>query len=149
MEKGQTIIEILVAFGVAVMLVSAVTLMVIFALSNAQFSTSQNAATQYAQQGMEFMRQKRNEGEIPPTGVQCLPIVSNTSLSQKEPLPNCSATNGFTREVNVQSGQTQCPQSFLVNVTVSWADGKCTSHDPTKLYCHSVQLVSCLSGVAP
>ena len=59
-EKGQTIIEVLVALGASVAIIAAVTIAVTSALSNSLYNKNQNLATQYAQQGMEIMRQMRD-----------------------------------------------------------------------------------------
>ncbi|MBI3069818.1 MAG: hypothetical protein HYY87_00750, partial [Candidatus Levybacteria bacterium] len=55
-QKGQTLIEVLLALGTAVVVLSATVVAVLSALNNAQFSKNQSLATQYAQEGMEVMR---------------------------------------------------------------------------------------------
>ena len=59
-SEGQTLIEVLAAFGVAVVLVSAIAIAVTTGLSNTTFSKNQNLATQHAQEGVELVRQMRN-----------------------------------------------------------------------------------------
>lgn len=56
LEKGQTIIEVIVALTTSVVIVAAITIAVITSLRNAEYSSSQNTATRYAQEGIEFLR---------------------------------------------------------------------------------------------
>ena len=57
-EKGQSLVEALIALGVAVIVVSAMAVAAITSVNNADFSKYQNLATNYAQQGLEVMRQQ-------------------------------------------------------------------------------------------
>lgn len=59
-QRGQTIIEVLVALAVATTIVSAITVSVITALTNVQYSRTQNEATHIAQQSIDLVRQKRD-----------------------------------------------------------------------------------------
>jgi len=59
-QKGQGLVEALIALGAAVIIIAAITIAVITAVSNSDFSTEQNLATGFAQQGMEIVRQKVN-----------------------------------------------------------------------------------------
>lgn len=142
--KGQTLIEALVALGAAVIIVSAITIVVISALNNAQFSKNQNLATQFAQQGMEIMRQKRDSSwgtfdEL--EGDYCLNKESNSLTSYG--LGCRQNVDMFIRKVNIDKSSSDCSLATKVTVTVSWSDNKCTSH--ANLFCHKVELVSCFS----
>src|SRR3989344_1377006 len=55
-ESGQALLEVLIALTTAVIIISAMTVIVITSLNNAQFSKHQNEATQYAQQGIEILK---------------------------------------------------------------------------------------------
>ncbi len=144
--KGQTLIEVLVAFGVAITIVSAITVSVLFALSNTQFSKNQHLATQYAQQGMEVIRQKRNNGETFAETTQCL-VIGTTQITAKTGLWCPAGQNiPFLREVAFSNDSADnCGQTQQVEVAVFWADNKCTSE--TDPYCHKVHLISCLSDL--
>lgn len=61
-SKGQTLIEVLVALGVGVAVLLAVTNAVLSSLTGSDFGRNQSLATQYAQQGMEVVRNIRNSG---------------------------------------------------------------------------------------
>lgn len=162
-QRGQTLIEVLVALAVIVLIVTSITVAVITSLNNAEFVKNQNLATQYAQQGMEIMRFMRNTNYgtfTQLTGTYCLAdtctqLVNTpgTSCSPKTGL-TCSANVGtiFVREVTADNstyvgptpGATNlCQFGTSVTSTVYWADNKCT--DSNNPYCHKVQLFSCFS----
>lgn len=144
-QAGQTIIEVLVAFGVAVILVAAITIVILSALSNAQFSKNQNLATQYAQQGMEVIRQMRNSDLTTFNGISegdyCLDK-NSTSVRTKGLGCGTNIDGVFVREVNVDKNSSLCANVATgITVSVSWSDSKCTS----STFCHITKLVSCLS----
>ena len=145
-EDGQTLIEVLVSFGVAVVLVSAITIAVLSALSNAQFSKNQNLATQYAQQGMEIIKQMQNNDfaafDALSSGVAyCLD--KNSYLELKRAMTCTFIDNVFVREAAIEKTSTTCGGT-KVTVSTLWSDSKCTGTGQD-LYCHSAKLVSCLS----
>lgn len=144
--KGQTLIEALVALGAAVIIVSAITIVVISALNNAQFSKNQNLATQFAQQGMEIMRQMRdsNWGTFDELSrAYCLDKGSNMPVP-KAPIAGCGQNvDVFVREVDIEKNSSSCSDATKITVIVFWNDAKCTSS--TNLFCHKVELVSCFS----
>lgn len=160
-QKGQTIIEILVALSVASLVVSAIIVAVISSLSGAQYTKNQNQATQYAQQGMEVARQLRDSSYqtfSSLTGTYCLDLTckldgSAPACSQSSPCaPNINGI--FVRQITFTQKSASCssngaspipdPSTYpaLVQISVNWSDGKCPS---TNLYCHSVILTDCLS----
>jgi type II secretory pathway pseudopilin PulG len=149
-EKGQTLIEALVALGAAVIVLSAITVAVISALNNVQYTKNQNQATQYAQQGVEIMRQiSQSNWEYFSSQNKksyCLPD-GNTSLVDPPSVNGCGQNIGiFVREVDIVQNSNSCSSgsgNALITVTVSWSDSKCDSSDP---YCHDVKLNSCLSN---
>ena len=155
-QGGQTLIEALVALGAAVIIVSAITIVVISALNNAQFSKNQNLATQFAQQGMEIMRQMRDSNWTTFSDLSeeayCLDKGSNIPvLKDLTIIAGCghSGQSGqnvdlFAREVDIEGGNSpDCASATKVTVVVSWNDAKCTNS--TNLFCHKVELVSCFS----
>lgn len=154
-EKGQTLIEALVALAAAVAVVYAISTAVISALSNAQFSKNQVLATQYAQQGIEIVRQIRDSdwttfstylADV--TNYYCLD--KNSKSLRPQGLGCGLNADNFIREVQIQKNSSDCrpPSPFRttnaarVTVIVKWSDGKCAAGDA---YCHKVQLASCLS----
>lgn len=55
-ERGQTLLEILVALGTGVVVLLALSTTVLTSLNSTQYSKNQNLATLYAQQGLEIVR---------------------------------------------------------------------------------------------
>ena len=157
-EKGQTLIEALVALGAAVIVLSAITVAVVSALNNVQYTKNQDLATQYGQQGIEIMRQISEsnwgsfslynadryclaQGDVTP----CLLGSSTGSCSLSSSI-SCGQNYGiFVREVDIVRGpQSSCFNGSVgITVIVSWSDSKCGSNSP---YCHNVKLNSCLSN---
>src|SRR3989344_342773 len=83
-ESGQTLLEALIALATAVVIISAMAVLVLSSLSNAQFSKNQNQATQYAQQGIEFLKNLSQSNWITfntYNGSYCMP--SDNSLPQR------------------------------------------------------------------
>ena len=151
-NSGQTLIEVLAAFGVAVMLATAITIAVISALSNATFSKNQNLATQYAQGGMEMIRKMRNDNFTTFDGLSGNYCLDKRCVGLTDSLPYCwtrgtgcgtNIDNVFVREVAIEKNSPSCANAAKVTVATSWSDSKCTSSP----FCHSVQLVSCFSNI--
>ncbi len=156
-NNGQTLIEVLVALGTAVVIISAITVAVLSALSNSEFENNQSLATDYSQQGMEIVRSMRNNnyGDFKKlSGTYCL-AKSCTSLSDSQGAScgpkgvSCGQNvDLFVREVAIDTSENN---NCVVNgthftqatTTVYWADSKCTSR--TNLFCHKVAITGCLS----
>ncbi|MBI2074539.1 MAG: hypothetical protein HYT83_01735 [Candidatus Levybacteria bacterium] len=142
--KGQTLIEVLVALGVAIVLIFAITIIVI--------NTLNNLATQIAQEGMELVRKQKQSNQATfnsLSGDYCLGK-EQTILSPK--VIDCSQNvDIFKREIKINrsdlgSCDTPSANDAKVIVTVLWFDNKCTS--TANLFCHNVKLISCFSDVA-
>lgn len=159
-QKGQTLIEALAALTIAIFIVSAITIAVINALSNAQYSKNQNMATQYAQEGIEIMRQKRdsnwNTFNGHNSGSYCLDKDSTTLAAKNGDIQGCASgtsTSGqnvdpFAREIDIEKNSNEClitgtTKATKVTVIVSWKDSKCT--DPLNIFCHESKQISCFS----
>lgn len=169
-EKGQTLIEIMVALGVSVIIITAIVISVVLAVINTQLAKSQNLATYYAKEGLEIMRQASrsdwNQFAIDTvSGTYCLQK-GVTSLDNFEEYlktnecPFMDQDSGFKREVQIthvnpadpvdngckleyESGPAEDVYGTKVKVTVLWTDGKCSDND----YCHEVSLDSCLQNI--
>lgn len=144
--KGQTLIEVLVALSISVFVVSGTTIAVISALNNAQFSKNQNLATQHAQEGMEFLRNLRNNdwGTFRESlGSFCLGKGS-TALERKLSLDCPQNVDNFIRQIDIKTDEAPClGDQVKATVYVGWADGKCISR--TDYFCHKVKLSTCFS----
>ncbi len=141
--KGQTIIEVLVALGAAVVVVTAIAIVVISAINNTQYSKNQNLATQYAQQGMEILRQIRDSTYATfntYNGTYCLDkdqtVLGGTVV-------DCTTPNvdSYIRKVVIEKSSPGCGNVITkVTVQVSWTDEKCTSGS----YCHAIETTTCM-----
>lgn len=151
MRKGQSLIEALVALGAAVVVVSAITVTVMSSLSNVEFSRDQNLATQYSQQGLEFMRQVSQGNWVLFSSYvasrYCL-AKDATAIVPINPATNTCGQNygNFIREVDIEQNSQSCSGNVKTTVIVSWSDGKCT--DINNKFCHNVTLYSCLSNAS-
>ncbi len=163
-EYGSTLIEVLIALGVAVGIISAITIAVITGLSNTQSAKNQNLATQYAEQGMEVVQTLRNSDWTTfssLSNVYCLPR-NSTTLTPRIGTSCGQNVDIFVREVTLTAASSDCTPPTLtpplaptptpvaisanatkVTVTVSWSDNNCTDRD--NLFCHQTKLISCLS----
>lgn len=156
-EKGQTIIEAIVALAAIFVIVTAITIAIISAVSNSQFIKNQNLANKYAQQGMEFVR-----------GIHAEDIETFASFSQTYSYgddggQSCVGTNirglcagevttvnvgnAHIRTINFVDDEEPCLDNVTsinlkkVTVVVSWSSGKCGEDDR---FCHDTTLVSCI-----
>lgn len=146
-QLGQSLIEALVALGAAVIVISAVVIAVIAAQNNADFSKNQNLATQYAQQGMEVLRQQSEtswQTFSTYSGSYCLDEGSTTLSSSGGSSCSVNISNFFVRSITINQNNAGCSGGAKVSVIVAWADGKCNA---SNLYCHNVTLDSCLTNI--
>jgi Tfp pilus assembly protein PilV len=147
-EKGQTLIEVLIALACAAIIISAITVVVTTSLSNAQFSKNQNLATKYATEGLEFVRRIRDSDYIAfkayPNGTYCLAKPLPASLGSPATCSTPNVDNVFIRAAALNDSACGANQ-IQVAVTVTWTDNKCY----TGQYCHSSSLTSCFSTVSP
>jgi|SRR5579885_2848272 len=145
-HKGQTLVEMLIALGILVMLLSSAVALVSSTLHNAQAVTSETQATKYAQEGMEIVHQIRDTNYVgfrKYSGTYCLGQ-NQTTLGSA--VVSCTSANvgNFIRSVQIQ--QNGCGNTIAkISVIVAWQDSKCSGNT----YCQNVPLVSCLTTVNP
>lgn len=157
-QKGQTLIESLVALTVIIAVVTSIATLVINALFNSQFVRDQNLANKFSEEGMEAVRniqissllRFQNFTSSPGITTSCF----NSTLTN---LVACGSMAGnpipgqpsYVRKVTLERAGSGCiVGETKVIVTTSWASSKCASGD----YCHNSQLVSCLvhdKGITP
>lgn len=158
LKSGQSLVEVLVSLSIATLVLSAITVGVVYSLRNAQFSKNQNLASQYASQGMEIIRQIRDDKSTLSdySGDYCLgqdskiPVFKEIDCGQnvgpKDIGPTPSSVYIYTREVKIEQPPIgECGSeatTYKVTVKVSWWDNVCGD---TSNFCHKVNLVSCLS----
>ena len=145
-NHGQTLIEAMVALGVLAVVIGAIAMTTITGMNNSNFSKNQNLATQYAQQGMDNLRQQSGSDwstfDANSDGTYCLGLGSTTLTKPCAAVPNINGV--FLRQVVINTPSPNCTAGKKVSVIVSWADGKCTA---ANRYCHNVTLDSCLAEI--
>lgn len=109
---GQTLTEVLFAVAVASLVLLGLTRASISALRNAQFAKNQSLATQYAQKGMEEVRQMRDQN---PEEFWAKAATGN-STTETTPL-----TGVFTQEITFYH---QFENKMVVTVVVWWEDAQ-------------------------
>lgn len=148
MQKGQTLIEVLISLGIAIIVITSITSTVLTSLNNVTFTKYQGRSAQYAQEGMEIVRQ--NIANVQ-QGDYCLdnnqttlgsPIVTDSTGQ----CPNLNL-GGFKRTVTIGKATNPCPSiapgtSSLtrVKVVVSWNDSKCNASK----FCHFSKEETCM-----
>lgn len=161
-QSGQTIIEVVIALSTAVVIVSAISLSILTALRNVQYTQTQATATRYAQEGMEFMRFTRDANyatfnALSQNTTYCLAKNSSTLTisSSMYTNPNCGDNvDLYSRAIVLEKNSVYCapvtPQALTptpvntgtkVTVIISWTDSNC----PSSTRCHQSRLESCLS----
>lgn len=143
-EKGQSIIEVAIALGVAAIVIGAIVSTMISSLSTAQYNRDFNLATSLSQEGIEVARSLRDSVKY--TG-------SNWCLPQDESEPDrpcpqdVNVTVGasqFFRQMSFTHNSPKCSNTFTeVIVTTSWTDGKCDSQP----FCHESVISSCITNI--
>lgn len=153
-QRGQTLIEILAALSVMAVLLTSITISVLSSLNNATYSKNQNLATQYAQQGMEAVRNLRSVDYTTFNSLSGSYCLAKTCTSLDSSIPSCwtktspGACNSnidsyFAREISAPSSSTDCKSSTKeIQAIVSWTDGRCTAG----VNCRQVQVTSCFSN---
>ena len=168
--KGQTMIEVVTAFGVAVMLISVITIAVLTSLNSSQYSNNRQLAFKYAQQGVEYIRllHESNLKEFKETfsidKKFCMGVdndfVVKSSLEHYGCINenNNNTTNNinlynFAREVIIGDGNNcniptkpispAVVKNIEITVKVSWRDGKCKTGE----FCHKAEIISCFSDL--
>lgn len=147
LQKGETLIEALVALGLIAIVVTAVATTVTTALSNVQFNEKQTRATKYAQQGIETVRQIRNQNYNAFLNLDGLYCFGKDQEYLGFPQSSCTAENidTFIRSVEINHNPGCSPNVARVTVRVAFKDGKCEDNT----YCHIQTHSSCLSTVNP
>lgn len=145
-QKGQTIIEALVALTTIMIIISAIAVLMVNGIYNSQYIKSLNLANKYAQQGMEAVRNIQNNDLASfniADGSYCIATTSAQLLSIGD--PNCPVLEqgNYVRTVALDKsvGGTCGSSETKVTVKVTWASTKCPQ---SNRFCHSSIVVSCL-----
>ncbi len=145
-QKGQSLIEAVVALGAAALIISAIAIAVITSVNNSDYSKYQNQATNYAQQGIEIMRSQAQsdwanfEAKTNPNSKVTYCLGQNATDLTNFTGTHCVQNIGpdpndpfFIREITIYPPDAS---GIRVESAVYWIDGKCTTKD----YCHMAKI---------
>ena len=154
--RGQTLLEVLLAFSASILVLSAIIIGITTSLSNTQYTKNQNLANSYAKEGMAVVRQIRDSSwpkfsSYTTNTTYCL-NQNSTELILASPPPVVCGQNPvagiFFREVKLNHLSDDCSSGSIkgskVTVKVSWSDSKCPVGTP---FCHKVELITCFSNI--
>lgn len=147
MQKGQSLIEAVAAMAVVTIVLTALTIAVLLGLRNSEFTRKETIATQYSQQGMELLRNKRDTDWTTFNGYSGFMCLSGSTPISSCPVGGCTAAapacttvigGSFIRDAQFSSSG--CNGGKKVIVTTWWKDAKCSGGG----YCKKARVVSCL-----
>lgn len=159
--KGETIIEVVVALGAGIVILTALTLMMLRSLNNATEGSSRTLATQYAQEGVETVVKMKDSNWSTlsnlPSNTYCLASSCSSLISTAGScgvkVSTCGANIGtnFIREIVISQDDPKCVppnplsgRKFIRAVAnVSYRDSNCGGSNP---YCHTISVESCVTN---
>lgn len=146
-QKGQTIIEALVALVTILLILTAISIVIVNGLFNSRFIKNQNEANKYAQQGMEYVRNIQGNdlntfAAFNQNATYCIDEANSTLTTTNCDVDGVNTGESYNRTVIFSPAGGECSASEVkVMVTVKWVSSKCPS---TNTFCHKSQLASCL-----
>ncbi len=152
-NKGQSLIEATVALASIILTLAAITVAVTTSVSNSTFIKNQTVAARYAQEGMEYVRQLRNNKDVCLTTKGVQPNANDTYCFNSNTAScattftggACSTVNiagSFKREVQFTQDSSDCGGGTKVVVDVFFSSNKCPA---SNAFCHKSELISCFS----
>ena len=155
-NKGQTLIEVIVALSVVMLILAAISIAVTTSVSNSTYPKNHNLASKHAQDGMEYIRHRyenqENFFDSYPAGARYF-MNENNEIAQGNFGTNIDSQ--FVREVRFESGiecdnNTNGADELRVTVDVYWTSGKCARNlsNPTteERYCNKSELITCFTN---
>jgi Tfp pilus assembly protein PilV len=137
-QKGQSLVEVIVALSIAVIVVMAFTSATLNAMRDAQFAKNQNQATRVAQKTLELVRAVRDQDNEVYTdgttwsdlyddsslnGGRCFTLDETTLTMAYTVTCDVSYDSVFTRQIKLTTTTTN---RIDVYVIVKWTDNKGT-----------------------
>lgn len=116
-QKGQSLIEVLIALAVTTIVIIALIIVVLAGLKNAQFAQNQSKATRYAEQAIDQIKTVRDWDQ------QVIVFQDNAA-----PLPcgscgnNCKFSDLWNCHLTPGSGTSPCSTHTGVNITGCYFD---------------------------
>lgn len=158
LQKGQTIIEAVVALVTILLILTAIAVVIVSGLYNSTYIKNQNEANKFAQQGMELVRNIQQnslstfKGYVDSAVLYCIDDQTSSLYSQDCTNTGVNTGSSFNRTIEFTKNASECnnsnqaTQSLKVNVTVRWSSSKCPADNT---YCHKSELVSCMPYIYP
>lgn len=156
-QKGQTLIEVVVAIVVASFFLVSLTTLIIDIYQNLNNNQNDGQALQFSQEGMEYLRSQQSELFSVSGTNYCLNTLSLSSIVQ--PISCTSATTSTLKDaLGIQylrtfsigiEGSGKCTQTvdtyqiYPVEVDTGWHDSKCAA---ANYFCHISRIATCLSN---
>lgn len=172
-QKGETLVEAIIALAVAVAIATGIVIAVITALSGATSNQASNFALNYAQEGSDLVKDQASNNftafhALPDTNYYCFDAEATTLIADSnDPDYNYDPTKCPDSSTNISGQDTNYLRKIYINQSgcdsrkgscsqvcasgtvfvasiVSWSDAKCKSTSPN---CHKVEIDSCLTDV--
>lgn len=128
-QKGQSLLEVLLALGVAIIIIVSLSALAVYGLRNAQHGKNVETATRLAGQGAEQVRTVRDRQSWQvfrtyPVN-SCFQVeTSNWTLQQAGcgGVPLLNEFSNFLREIRLTDATTGAGEGRKITVTVFWTD---------------------------
>lgn len=146
-QKGQTIIEAMVALVTILLIITAISIVIVNGLYNSRFIKNQNEANKYAQQGIEFVRNIQTNDlntfkAFDQNSTYCIDNVNSTLTATNCDTTGVNTGTYYNRTVAFAPGGSECLNTEVkVTVTVKWSSTKCPN---TNTFCHKSVLAACM-----
>lgn len=121
-EQGQTLVEVMIALGAAILIITSLVAGVATAVRNTRFSKNQALATKYAQEGMEEVRIYRDQNDWD---------TFKSELNCEDPPDLETLPPPFNRVIDCHLEE---EEKMKVAVTVSWTEGRRTHKSELTTY---------------
>jgi type II secretory pathway pseudopilin PulG len=139
LQKGQTLLEVLVALAAMVVILTSITAVVLSSLKQSSTSSVLTRATQYAQEGIELAK---GYSDLEMGKTYCLNADGNHT--DKRTCDTTANIGGkFRRQLttgNAGINNKECHDLLKLTVSVSWTDSACIGGS----YCHTIPINTCL-----
>lgn len=157
-QKGQTLIEAVVALMTILIIITAIAIVIVNGLYNSQFVKNQNEANKLAQEGIEIVRNiQKNDllafrGFLNAAALHCIASGSATLYNQECSDEGINTGTLFNRTITFTPNPQECDstnastEELKATVTVKWGSSKCPS---SNTLCHSSVLESCMPYELP
>ncbi len=123
-QKGQSLIELIVALGILVIIVSGITFLILNTYTLNREADERTRAVFIAEEGLEAVRSIRDNdwGDLPSDGDYCIALSGGNWIFDPNP-PPCSQIDKFNRTITIQD-LSQNKKRVSSQVTWDFEEGK-------------------------